>query len=134
MRKKSLLVLPVIAVLIVIMLAIYASNRPEPSEGSKSVGITVIDDEGGESQYFIATDAMYLREVMDELSEENADFTYGGEEGEYGYYVNEVNGVEADNMSAYWGFYINGEYCSYGIDSQPVSDGDICEIVYEEIK
>ena len=134
MRKKSLLVLPVIAVLIVIMLAIYASNRPEPSEGSKSVGITVIDDEGGESQYFIATDAMYLREVMDELSEENSDFTYGGEEGEYGYYVNETNGVEADNMSAYWGFYINGEYCSYGIDSQPVSDGDIFEIVYEEIK
>ena len=134
MRKKSLLVLPVIAVLIVIMLAIYASNRPEPSEGSKSVGITVIDDEGGESQYFIATDAMYLREVMDELSEEKADFTYGGEEGEYGYYVNEVNCVEADNMSAYWGFYINGEYCSYGIDSQPVSDGDIFEIVYEEIK
>ena len=37
-------------------------------------------------------------------------------------------------MSAYWGFYINGEYCSYGIDSQPVSDGDIFEIVYEEIK
>ena len=107
-EKEKFIGSSVIAVLIVIMLAIYASNRPEPSEGSKSVGITVIDDEGGESQYFIATDALYLREVMDELSEENSDFTYGGEEGEYGYYVNEVNGVEADNMSAYWGFYING--------------------------
>lgn len=132
MSKKSLLAIPVVAFAIIAMLFIYAKNKPEVTEGTKSIGITVIDNEGGENQYFIGTDAQYLREVMDELSEK--DFTYSGEEGSYGYYVDTINGIKVDNKTAYWGFYVNGEYCLYGIDSQPVNDGDVFEIVYEEIK
>ncbi|MBR6381239.1 MAG: DUF4430 domain-containing protein, partial [Lachnospiraceae bacterium] len=33
--------------------------------------------------------------------------------------------------NAYWAFYVNDEYCQYGIDSQPVADGDAFKIVYE---
>ena len=132
MSKKSLWAIPAVIVVIVAMLFIYSQNKPEVTEGSKSVGITVIDDEGGEKQYFIGTDAQYLREVIDELADK--DFTYSGEETSYVYYVDTVNGLKADNITAYWGFYVNGEYCKYGIDFQPVNDGDIFEIVYEEIK
>ena len=132
MSKKGLWSIPVIAAVIVIMLFIYSQNKPDVTEGTKSVGVTVIDDEGGETQYFIGTDAQYLKEVMDELSEK--DFTYSGEETEYGYYVDTVNGLKADNKRAYWGFYVNGEYCMYGIDSQPVNDEDMFEIVYEEME
>lgn len=132
MSKKGLWAIPVLAAVIVVMLYIYSGSKPDVTEGTKSVGVTVIDDEGGETQYFIGTDAEYFRGVMDELSAGD-EFTYGGEEGEYGFYVDTINGLKADNKTAYWGFYVNGEYCLYGIDSQPVNDGDMFEIVYEEI-
>lgn len=135
MSKKGLWAIPALAVLIAAMLLIYVGTRPRVTEGSKSVGVNVIDDQGGEVQYFIATDAEYFRDVMDELSEKpDSKFSYGGEEGAYGFYVDTVNGVKADNKTAYWGFYVNGEYCLYGIDSQPVNDGDIFEIVYEKVE
>ncbi|MEE0967314.1 MAG: DUF4430 domain-containing protein, partial [Bacilli bacterium] len=43
-----------------------------------------------------------------------------------------VNGVTADYNTdgAYWGFYVNEEYCNYGIDQQPVNDQDAFQIVY----
>ena len=114
------------------MLGIYSANRPDVTEGSKSVAVTVIDDEGKESQYFANTQAEFLKQVLDELSEQ--DFTYSGEEGQYGLYIDTVNDVTVDNKSAYWGFYVNGEYCNYGVENQPVADGDAFEIIYEEMK
>ena len=38
------------------------------------------------------------------------------------------------SYSSQQGFYVNGEYCMYGIDSQPVNDEDMFEIVYEEME
>ena len=47
--------------------------------------------------------------------------------------VEVVNGESAiyatDN--AYWAFYVNGDYCQYGVDSQPVNDQDAFSIRYE---
>ena len=46
--------------------------------------------------------------------------------------VDTVNGVRADYTldGAYWSFLVNGEYSSYGIDTQPIEDGDTFSIVY----
>ena len=46
--------------------------------------------------------------------------------------VVEINGVTADyNVDqSYWAFYVNDEYCNYGVDSQPVADGDVFRIEY----
>ena len=57
---------------------------------------------------------------------------YVGEEGPYGIQVNSVNGEEAiyETDAAYWGFFVNGEYCNYGISEQPVEDGDAFQIIY----
>jgi hypothetical protein len=43
-----------------------------------------------------------------------------------------VNDVTADYNAdgAYWAFYVDGEYCQYGIDQQPVNDGETYAIVY----
>ena len=122
--KKYLYGIVTVAAAIVVMLVIYLVGKPDVTLGSKSVDIAVTDDEGYEKQYFINTEAQYLKQVMDEL--EQKDFEYSGEEGEYGLYVDTVNGIKA--------FYVNGEYCNYSIDRQPVNDGDVFEIVYEEIK
>ena len=46
--------------------------------------------------------------------------------------ISSINGEVADyNVdSSYWSFYVNDEYCNYGIDTQPVKDGDAFAIVY----
>ena len=46
--------------------------------------------------------------------------------------VETVNGetVDFDRDGSYWAFYVNGEYCSYGIDTQPVEDEDVFRIEY----
>ena len=78
------------------------------------------------------TDAEYLKEVMDELTE-NDEFTYEGTDSDYGIMINTINGVTADyNVDgAYWAIYVNGEYGQYGADTQPVADGDAFQFVYE---
>jgi cytoskeletal protein RodZ len=99
------------------------------AEGSKNIIIEVKDSEGNVTTYEVTTDAEFLRQAMDEAE----GLTYEGTDSEYGMMVEVVNGEQAiyaeDN--AYWAFYVNGEYGNYGIDSQPVTDGDTYSIVYE---
>ena len=99
------------------------------AEGSKNIIIEVKDSEGNVTTYEVTTDAEFLRQAMDEAE----GLTYDGSDSEFGMMVEVVNGEQAiyaeDN--AYWAFYVNGEYGNYGIDSQPVTDGDTYSIVYE---
>ena len=96
---------------------------------SKHITIEGTGADGKTVAYEVATDAEYLRQAMDEAE----GLTYSGTESEFGMMVEVVNGEQAvyaeDN--AYWAFYVNGEYGQYGIDSQPVNDGDKFGIVYE---
>ena len=128
-QKKSnkwLLLIPV--VLIAAMVIIYFAARPKPVEGSKTVSIEVVSADASTKEYTVHTDAEYLRGAM----EETEDLTFSGDESEFGMMVTEVNGEVADYNAdgAYWAFYINGNYCDYGIDSQPVADGDAFTIEY----
>jgi hypothetical protein len=155
-KKKTGLIVGVIALIAVIaaFIVIYNINKPKPSPapateteavaeqpaeseapaateegGSKNIVIEVKDSEGNVTTYEVSTDAEYLRQAMDETD----GLTYSGTDSEYGMMVEVVNGEQAiyaeDN--AYWAFYVNGEYGQYGIDSQPVNDGDKFSIVYE---
>ncbi len=119
-------------VLIAVLIGVYVWQKPQTTENEKDIGITVIDDTGKEVQYFDNTNAEYLRTVLDELEEQG--FSYSGDESTFGYYIDTVNGVKADNITAYWAFYVNGDYCSYGVDNQPVNDGDMFEIIYEKVE
>ena len=114
--------------LIVIMTVLFLVFREKPVEGSKSISIEVISKEEISTKYELQTDAEYLRQAMEEA--EGLEFT--GSESEYGMMVETVNGELADyNVDgAYWAFYVNGDYCNYGIDTQPVEDGDAFSIVY----
>lgn len=57
-----------------------------------------------------------------------------GEDGAYGLYVKEVNGVVADYDvdHTYWGFYIDGEYAMTGVDSTPIEEGKIYRLSKEK--
>ncbi len=88
-------------------------------EGAVSFSFTVVDGEGNETALTINTDAATVGEALLDLG------LLAGEDGDYGLYVKEVNGIRAvyEEDSTYWAFYINGEYAMSGVDQTPVEAG-----------
>lgn len=93
---------------------------------TKEITLTVTYSDETSDEYTIETTAEYLMEAIEETVE------LGGTESEYGFYIDSVNGQTADYDAdgAYWAIYVNDEYGSYSIDSQPVTDGDHYALVY----
>ena len=128
MNKKLIIAIVAFVLVIVAVIGAYFAFGPKATEGSKSVTIEVVDDKGESKEYTVKTDALYLSEAMTE-----AGIEYSGE----GTMVDTVNGLKAvyEENSSYWAFYVNGEYCNYGIYEQPVNDSDNFKIeytIYEE--
>ena len=119
----------VMAAIVAGMILVYAMFRPKAVEGSKEITIEVVNNKQESVTYELKTDAEYLIQAMEEA--EGLEFE--GYESEFGFTTTSVNGEVADfNVDAsYWSFYINGEYCNYGVSSQPIEDGDAFQIIYE---
>ena len=130
MKKK---ILGVIAIIIVIaaLSSIYFAFREQPAEGLKTVSVEVVLSNGQSEIYETSTDAKYLRDVLDEMD----GIVYRETQNGFGPMVTEVNGETAiyEENGAYWAFYVNGEYCNYGISDQPVNDGDEFKIEYTKL-
>ena len=127
-NKKKLLGIGLIIVLIAAMALVYGKFSEKPVEGSKNITIEVVNSNEESKVYELKTDAEYLIEAMEEAD----GLTFEGKEGEFGMSIMTVNGETADfNVDAsYWAFYVNDEYCNYGVSEQPVEDGDAFAIVY----
>jgi hypothetical protein len=110
------------------LLGIYYAFREQPTEGLKSVSVEVILSDGQGEIYETSTNAEFLRGVLDEID----GITYSETVNGFGPMVTEVNGERAvyEENGAYWAFFVNGEYCNYGISDQPVNDGDAFRIEY----
>lgn len=118
------------AVVIVVFSAVYFMFSEKPQDGTKNVSIEVIGADGVGVVYSdVTTDAEYLKGAM-----EDADgLEFDGYEDKYGFVVTTVGGEYADFTSAYWRTTVNGSDCNYGVDSQPVSDGDKFQIIFTPI-
>lgn len=118
-KKKTGLLVGGIALLAVILVAVYMLFGPKAVKGSKTVIFEVINVEAQSEEFTLHTDAEYLGEVL--LEEE----LVKGEKGEYGLFVTEVNGiaVNADNQE-WWCFTKDGEMVNTGVDTTPIADGD----------
>ncbi len=127
-NKKVILGSILAVVVIAALIAVYAIFGAKPVAGGKNITIEVINQAGQATVYDVSTNAEYLKQAMDEAD----GLTYGGADSEYGLMIDTVNGELAsyNENGAYWGFYVNGEYCNYGIESQPVIDGDVFQIVF----
>lgn len=130
-KKKTLKIalgVGALAVLVAAFALIYHQFSAKPVKGAKAITIEVVDDAAASTIYEVNTDAEFLRQAMEEAD----GLTFSGAESEYGLMVDTVNGIRADyNLDgAYWSFYVNDAYCNYGIDTQPVNDGDAFSIVY----
>lgn len=128
MNKKKIVGIVLLAALVAILGLVYNAFKEKPVAGSKTITIEVISQDGSSTTYEVQTDAEYLQQAMDEAD----GLEYAYEEGEYGPMVEEINGELAsyNENRAYWGFFVNGEYCNYGIADQPIEDGDVFRIVY----
>lgn len=89
-------------------------------EGSTKFMFTVVDKEGVETRFEIHTDKETVGEALLELG------LVAGDDGEYGLYVNTVNGitVDYDTDGVYWAFYVNDEYAMTGVDATTITEGD----------
>lgn len=128
MNKKKVLGVGILVALVVVLGLLYGAFKEKPVAGSKAITIEVVNSEGEVTSYELQTDAEYLQQAMDEAD----GLEYSGTEGDYGMMIDTVNGEKAvfEETGAYWGFYVNDDYCNYGISEQPVEDGDVFQIVY----
>ena len=127
---KLVLGIAALVVLIGLFVALWFVFGPKTTEGTKEVSLSVVYEDQSTKNYSKKTDALVLKELMDELKGDG--LTYGGSESDYGLMIDTINGIRADYTldGAYWSFYVNDEYCNYGISEQPVNNGDAFKIVY----
>lgn len=132
-KKNAFSLKKALAAALLVLLAcafalVYTVFSEKPVSGSKAITITVVNSAAQEKEYPLKTDAQFLRQAMDECE----GLTYSGTEGPYGLMIDTVNGEAAvyEENGAYWGFSVNGQYCNYGVDEQPVEDGDAFVIAY----
>lgn len=94
-------------------------EETEPSVAKTEFTFIVVDKDGKETPFTIATDKTYVGEALiDEGLIE-------GEEGPYGLYVKTVNGqtLDYDTDGMYWSFYVDGEYGLTGVDMTEIVPG-----------
>ena len=128
MKGKKIAGIVILVVLIAAMALTFVTFREKSVQGEKNITIEVVMTDETSTVYEVDTDAEYLLGAMEDADE----LTFQGEEGPYGMSISTINGVRADYTldGAYWGFYVNGDYCNYGVSQQPVEDGDSFRIVY----
>lgn len=126
-KRRLWLTVGALVLLVALFLGIWWRYAEKSTVGSKSIVITVTYADKTEESYKLKTDAEYLKEAA------QAVLTLDGEDTQYGYTVYSINGAEANfnDGNAYWAIYVNGEYGNYGVDTQPVTDGDTYAFVYE---
>ena len=129
MNKKQLALLAGSVVTIVLAaLVIWASFRPKALEGVKTLTISVNHTDGTVHTEELDTTARYLSEALEPLGLIRvADWGSGP-------FILEADGETVDGTGGkYWYFTVNGESPEFGVDTQPITDGDsfsIFTIVY----
>ena len=128
MNRKHIISIVAVIVAAAVLCGVYFCFRETASEGTKNVVVEVINSKGETKTYNVSTDALYLRQVMDEAE----GLSYAETQSGFGPMVTSVNGEKAvyGEDGAYWSFYVNDNYCNYGISDQPVNDKDVFTIAY----
>lgn len=117
----SLLLCVVLIVAAALCMTACNDTAEIPAEGGAEVTFTfeVVDAEGAMETFEVTTDKATVGEALLEQG------LIKGEDGPYGLYVTEVNGITADfdATGTYWAFYIDGGYAATGVDTTTAEDG-----------
>lgn len=132
-KQNKTLLIAAIALFAAVLLffAAYSIFAPQTTEGAKAITIEVVDNAQETASYSFRTDAEYLIDAMKEAPK----FTFSGSEGPYGLTLLTINGITADweKDNAFWCVYVNDTMGNYGVESQPVNDGDTFRFVYTSL-
>lgn len=128
MNKKKLYFFAagVFIALLVVLGLVWKQNAPVPVVGEKHITVEVIHKDGSSREFTYHTDTEYLGPVLEEAG------LISGTEGEFGLYVNTVDGETADFSvdQGWWCLMHNGETAQTGADTLPIQDGDTFAWVY----
>lgn len=88
--------------------------------GETTFTFIVADKDGNETTFEIHTDKDTVGEALMDLD------LISGDEGDYGLYVKNVNGITADydTDQTYWAFYVNDEYAQTGVEQTVITEGE----------
>ena len=105
-----------------------ASSSSTESAEEKTITLTVTYADETSDVFTITTDAETLFDAIEDCE----DVELGGSVGDYGYYIESVNGITADfdTDGAYWAIFVGEDYGMYSVDTQPVEDGGAYALVY----
>ena len=118
-KKTTIIAIAIVVVLVIAALVCWASFRPQALEGVKDITVTITHTDGTTRTEEIETTAQYLAEALEPYD------LLEGEDSEFGLFVKTVDGEYADDAEGvYWMFNVNGAMGEYGVDTQPVADGD----------
>ena len=97
-------------------------------EGETEFTLTVTDKDGNSKKFTVKTDSKTVGQALQDVK-----IIYG-EEGPYGLYISEVNGIVAiyDLDGTYWAFYVDGAYAMSGVDTTDVVAGSNYEFKVEK--
>ena len=98
-----------------------ASINSEDNGYEKSFVFEVVDKDGNKKQTTIETNGQYVGKVLQELE------YIKGEQGEFGIYIKEVDGIVADYDidGTYWAFYIDDVMSMTGADQVEIVEGSV---------
>ena len=129
--KYNRLIAAFIAIAMIFMLGACGETQKdiitttEPISAETQDGNTftfeVVDATGNKTQLPVMTDVKILGDALQNLG------YIKGEQGPYGLYIKEVNGITADYDvdGTYWAFYVNDELSMKGVDQTEIVDGAI---------
>ena len=127
MSKNAKKILTVVLLLVVVAAAaaLYLHFRPQPTEGAKTLAVTVVHGDESKKDFTIHTDAETLRAALEQEK------LIEGTESEWGLYVLTVDGETADEAQQQWWCFNDGagNMLETGVDSTMIQDGDSYEIV-----
>ena len=128
MKHKGTLIAAVALVLVCILAGgLYLKFKPQTQKGEKEITILVVHGDQTEKKFQYNTDAEYLVEVLKENE------LVDGEEGEYGLFIQTVDGETADEAKQqWWCITKGGEQVNTSADQTPVADGEQFELTLKE--
>lgn len=125
-RQNNLSIRVLSVVLCTVLIAAMALSMTACTDNTPPVGAVtftfqVVDGDGKQTDFTITTEKATVGEAL--LDEG----LIKGEDGPYGLYVKEVNGITADYDAdgTYWAFYVDGEMAPTGVDTTKVEDGAV---------
>lgn len=120
---KPLLLLGLFIIIIIGMFFLYQNFKPKTTQGAKKVIVEIVIPNEKNKEFTLQTDEEYLRKPLEDAK------IIKGTESEFGLFIKEVNGLQADDSKQeWWCVTKNNEPVNTGVDTTPINDGDHFEL------